>query len=50
MLTPCKISHIKNTVFYVLNYEIQPQNFKNAAKSDDFLIFYKTVMWKYITY
>ena len=46
MLTPCKISHIKNSV---LNYEIQPQNFKNAAKSDDFLIFYKTLMWKYIT-
>ena len=49
MLTPCKISHIKKYRFHVLNYEIQPQNFKNAAKSDDFPIFYKTVMWKYIT-
>ena len=36
-------------IFCVLNYEIQTQNFKNAARSDDFLIFYKTVMWKYIT-
>ena len=26
-----------------------PKTFKNAAKSDDFLIFYKTVMWKYKT-
>ena len=48
MLTPCKITYQKYC-FHVLNYEIQPQTFKNAAKSDDFLIFYKTVMWKYIT-
>ena len=48
MLTPYKISRQKY-FFHVLNYEIQPQNFKNAGKSNDFLIFYKTVMWKYIT-
>ena len=35
--------------FHVLNYEIQPKNFKNAVKSDAFLFFYTTLMWKYIT-
>ena len=48
MLPPVKY-HISKYCVHVLNYEIQPQNFKNAAKSNDFLIFYKTVMWKYIT-